>query len=63
MRRLKYLLLGLFFIFFLSGCFATKVVTAPMRVGGAIISVVPVVGNTIDTVIDKTADVIDAAPF
>ena len=31
-----------------SGCFLTKAVTVPMRVTGAAISVVPVVGNPID---------------
>ncbi|MBR9866015.1 MAG: hypothetical protein GYB20_02840 [Oceanospirillales bacterium] len=47
----------------LSGCFLTKVVTVPMRVGGAIVSVVPVVGNTADAVIDTAADVIDVVPL
>ena len=41
------------------GCAVTKVVTVPLRVSGAVISVVPVVGNTADKVIDTTADVID----
>lgn len=43
----------------LAGCGVTKVVTVPMRVGGAVISVVPVVGNAADSVIDTTADIID----
>lgn len=47
----------------LSGYFLTKVVTVPMRVGGAIVSVVPVVGNTADAVIDTAADVIDVVPL
>lgn len=47
----------------LSGCFLTKVVTVPMRIGGAVISVVPVVGNTADAAIDTAADVIDAIPL
>ncbi len=47
----------------LSGCVLTKVVTVPMRVGGAVISVVPVVGSEIDEAIDETADVIDAIPI
>ncbi len=50
-------------MFLLSGCVVTKVVTVPMRVGGAVISVVPVVGNTADAVIDTTADVIDMVPL
>jgi hypothetical protein len=41
------------------GCAVTKVATVPLRVSGAVISVVPVVGNTADTVIDTTADIID----
>jgi len=47
----------------LSGCVLTKVVTVPMRVGGALISVVPVVGEEIDNAIDETADIIDAVPI
>jgi hypothetical protein len=33
--------------------------TVPLRVSGAVISVVPVVGNTADKVINTTADIID----
>ena len=47
----------------LSGCVLTKVVTVPMRVGGAVISVVPAVGNTADDVVDKAADTIDEIPI
>ncbi|MBT4122708.1 MAG: hypothetical protein HOE35_02120 [Candidatus Ruthia sp.] len=47
----------------LSSCVLTKVVTVPMRVGGAIISVIPGVGDGIDAAIDETADVIDAIPI
>jgi len=47
----------------LSGCFMTKVVTVPMRISGAIISIVPVVGNTADAIIDTTADLIDDIPL
>ncbi|MGR3319948.1 MAG: DUF6726 family protein [Candidatus Anammoxibacter sp.] len=43
----------------LAGCFASKAVTVPMRVGGAAISVVPVVGNAADRTIDAVADVIE----
>lgn len=48
---------------FISGCFATKVVTVPMRVGGAIVSVVPVVGNVADDAIDLAADTVDLIPL
>ncbi len=47
----------------LSGCFLTKVVSVPMRVGGAVLSIIPVAGNTIDAAIDTAADVVDEAPI
>jgi hypothetical protein len=47
----------------LQGCLLTKVVTVPMRVGGAVISVLPGVGNPADETIDTTADVIDKVPL
>ncbi|HIC40012.1 MAG TPA: hypothetical protein EYO74_01205 [Piscirickettsiaceae bacterium] len=53
----------LFALIMLSGCVLTKVVTVPMRVTGAIISVIPGVGESIDAAIDETADVIDAIPI
>ena len=57
----------LFIIFivalFVSGCVLTKVVTVPMRVTGAIISVVPAIANTIEDVIVTSADAIDTIPI
>ena len=50
-------------IVFLSGCVFTKVVTVPMRVTGAVISVIPVVGDGVNNVLDTSADVIDAIPI
>ena len=47
----------------LQGCVLTKVVTVPMRVGGAIVSVVPVLGEPIDEAIDTVADGIDEIPI
>ena len=47
----------------LSGCFLTKVVTVPMRLGGAVISIIPVAGNTAHDVIDKAAEVVDEVPL
>lgn len=47
----------------LSGCVLTKVVTVPMRIGGAVISIVPVVGNSVDEAIDTAADTIDLVPI
>lgn len=55
----------LFFItlLMLSGCVLTKLVTVPMRVGGAVISIIPVAGNTAHDVIDESADIIDEVPL
>lgn len=50
-------------IFQLSSCVLTKAVTVPMRITGAGISVVPVLGDVVDNAIDKSADVIDKAPI
>lgn len=47
----------------LQGCVLTKVVTVPMRVTGAVISIVPGVGNTIHSGIDTAADVVDDVPI
>lgn len=47
----------------LSGCFLTKIITVPMRVVGAVVSIVPVVGNTADESIDFAADAIDKLPI
>jgi len=62
MKLIKLLLLLLLAVQ-LSGCFLTKVVTVPMRVGGAVISIVPVVGNTADDAVDEVADTIDEIPI
>ena len=48
---------------YISGCVFTKLVTVPLRVSGALISVVPIVGNQIDEVIDQSADLIDELPY
>ena len=47
----------------LQGCFFTKVVSVPMRLGGAVISIIPVVGNTAHTAIDLAADGVDDIPL
>lgn len=47
----------------LQGCVFTKLVTVPMRVGGAVVSIVPVVGNTAHDGIDAAADIVDDLPF
>jgi len=60
---MKKLILLSLVVFYLSGCVFTKVVTVPMRVTGAVISVIPFVGSGIDGVIGASADVIDAIPI
>ena len=50
-------------ILFTYGCVVTKVVTVPLRVGGALISVIPLVGEQMDEAIDKAADTIDDIPI
>ena len=61
--RIITLLLLFVLLLHLSGCLLTKVATVPMRVTGAIISVVPVVGNSADDMIDGAADSIDELPL
>ena len=48
---------------YLSSCVFTKVVTVPMRVTGAVVSVIPVVGDGVNSVLGASADVIDAIPI
>jgi hypothetical protein len=62
MSGLRWLIL-LLLVVGLSGCFLTKVATVPMRVGGAVVSVVPVVGEPASEAIDKAADAVDTLPF
>ena len=54
--------LSLVFLF-ISGCVLTKVVTVPMRVTGAVVSVIPVVGDGVDSALGASADVIDSIPI
>ena len=58
----KLLVLALISLY-LSGGVLTKVVTVPMRVTGAVISVIPVVGDPIDEILGYSADVIDRIPI
>ena len=57
------LLLILVTLTMLSGCVLTKLVSVPMRLGGAVVSIVPVVGNTAHDAIDEVADIIDEVPI
>lgn len=47
----------------LSACVLTKLVTVPMRVVGAVVSIIPVAGNTMHDGIDTAADVVDEVPI
>lgn len=62
MKFLKLLVL-LVVVSMLSGCVLTKVITVPMRVVGAVVSVVPVAGNTAHDGIDKAAELVDDVPI
>ena len=58
----KLLVLALISLY-LSGCVLTKVVTVPIRVTGAVFSVIPVIGDPIDDILGYSADVIDNIPI
>ena len=60
---MKKLLVFVLISLYLSGCVLTKLVTVPMRVTGSVISVIPVVGDVIDEVLEQSADVIDDIPI
>ncbi len=47
----------------LSGCFLTKIVTVPMRVVGAVVSIVPVAGNMGNDAIQAAANTVDDIPL
>ena len=60
MIRLLVLLLAMSMM---SGCVLTKLISVPMRLGGAVISIVPVVGNHANDVIGETANAVDDIPI
>ena len=60
---MKQLIIISLIMLYLSGCVLTKVVTVPLRVTGAVISVIPVVGDGVDAALGASADVIDAIPI
>jgi len=61
--KIAKLLLCLLILIQLSSCVLTKVITVPMRVGGAVISIVPVVGNKAHDTIDEAAEIVDDLPI
>lgn len=62
MRKTTLLLIPLLLLF-LNGCVLTKIVTVPMRLGGAVVSIIPVAGNTAHDAIDEAADIVDDIPL
>ena len=44
-----------------SGCIATKIISSPLRLTGSIVSIIPVVGEGADSVLNYTADAVDVA--
>lgn len=58
-KRINLILLLL--IIAVSSC--TKIITVPIRASGAVLSSVPIIGNTLDGALDTTADVIDMIPI
>ena len=57
------LVLFCFFAVILSGCLLTKIVTVPMRAVGAVVSIIPIAGNTAHDAIDEAAEMIDEFPL
>lgn len=62
MKSIKFPLAALICLL-LQGCLLTKVVTVPMRLGGAVISIVPGVGNNAHDAIDTAAEAVDEIPL
>lgn len=62
MKTGKWILMGLALVSS-TGCVLTKVVTVPMRVVGAVASVVPVAGDVAHDVVDEAAEKVDKLPF
>ncbi len=62
MKLIKFFVL-LAVITLLNGCVLTKLITVPMRVGAAVISIVPVLGNPAHDSIDTAAEAVDKVPI
>ena len=62
MKYLKILLI-LLIATQLSGCLFTRLVTAPMRAVGGVLTIIPVAGDAAHEVIDEAADVVDKVPI
>jgi len=60
---MKIFILYTLIVLYLSGCVFTKVVTVTIRVTGAVVSVVTIIGDGVNSVLGASADVIDAIPI
>ena len=63
MKKFAGLLVVSALLLFLNGCVLTKILTVPMRVCGAAISIIPVAGNTAHDAIDEAAETVDEIPI
>lgn len=63
MRKSRFLALAVLLPLLGSGCVLTKLATVPMRAVGAVVSLVPVVGNTAHDAIDSAAETVDEIPI
>ncbi len=61
--KLKNVLLLAVLASLLQGCLLTKIATVPMRVGGAVVSIVPGAGDAAHDAIDEAAEKVDDLPF
>jgi hypothetical protein len=61
--KLRKILLLVIVASVLQGCVLTKIASVPMRLGGAVVSIVPVVGNTAHDAIDGAAEAVDEVPI
>ncbi|HIG91028.1 MAG TPA: hypothetical protein EYQ77_01185 [Methylococcaceae bacterium] len=59
MKNIFKLLLIIIAITSVQSCMLTKVIAVPMRVTGAVVSIIPVVGDPMHDAIDVAADAID----
>jgi len=48
---------------FCQGCLLTRVVTVPIRVGGAVLTIIPYAGDAAHESLDETASIIDDVPL
>lgn len=61
--KLSHAILFVFATSILQGCVLTKIASVPMRLGGAVVSIVPGAGNTAHEAIDKAANTVDDIPI